>query len=152
MREIVMDKQSFWGAAIGTMLEYYDYTLFLIFLPIFAPVFFQADTNYDALIEGYVILLMAFIARPLGGLVFGYFGDRIGRKRSLLMTIYGIAIATFIIGVTPSHQHIGVAAAIIILACKFVQYFCFGGSIYYSGRERVPGLCQRRLFSTFWFD
>ena len=122
-----IDNQSFWGAAIGTMLEYYDNGLFVIFLPFLAPLFFPGRSGYDAMMEGYVILLVAFLARPLGGLFFGYWGDRFGRKKSLLLTIYGIAFATLMIGLLPGRAHIGWLATVLLLVCKAVQYFSFGG-------------------------
>jgi MHS family proline/betaine transporter-like MFS transporter len=126
-----IDKHSFWGASIGTMIEYYDASIFIFFLPLFAPTFFPSSNAYHALVQGYVILLVAFIARPLGGLFFGYFGDRYSRRKTLLFTIYGMATATFVMGILPGKDTIGIAALIIILLCKAVQYFCFGGE--YSG-------------------
>src|SRR5690348_13385627 len=94
---------SFLGAAMGTLIEYYDYGLFLIFLPLLSPVFFPAETPYQSLMKAYVILLVALLARPLGGIAFGYWGDLHGRKKALLASIYGIAIATFAIGIIPSY-------------------------------------------------
>ena len=124
---IPFSKKSFLGAAIGTMVEYYDYVLFTIFLPILAPLFFTATNAYQALIKGYYVLLIAMIARPLGGLLFGYVGDIIGRRRALLGSMYGIALATFVIGITPTYAHIGIWAIVIITAAKSLQLFCFGG-------------------------
>lgn len=115
------------GAGIGTLIEYYDYCLFSIFMPIFAPVFFPGATVYDSLVKGYYILLLTMLARPLGGLLFGHIGDTIGRSTALLASMYGIAISSVIIGITPSYASIGVAATIIIALSKAVQIFCFGG-------------------------
>lgn len=122
-----LPKKSFFSAAIGTMLEYYDYALFALFLPIISPLFFPAASSYQSLIKGYFVLLISMLARPLGGLLFGYIGDLFGRQKALQGSIYGIAIATTIIGLTPSHMTIGVWAAIIVTISKSIQIFCFGG-------------------------
>lgn len=122
-----LSKKLFFGAAIGTMIEYYDYALFAIFLPLISPLFFPAQTAFQSLEKGYLILLIAMLARPLGGLFFGHFGDLIGRPKALLGSMYGIAIATFLVGIVPSALTIGIWAAVAITAAKAIQLFCFGG-------------------------
>lgn len=126
MRPVKLNR-SFLGAAFGTLIEYYDYAVLGTFLPIISPLFFQADNTYDALIKGYYALLIAMIARPIGGLCFGFIGDRFGRRQALVLSMYGIAIATLIIGLTPTYHHIGLWAAIILVTAKAIQIFCFGG-------------------------
>ncbi len=118
-------------ASFGTLIEYYDYALFSLFLPFLAPVFFPAKSAYDALIMGFYAILIASVARPLGGLFFGYIGDRYGRKISLVISLYGIALATLFIGILPSYAQIGVSAAIVLTIVRSVQLFCYGGE--YSG-------------------
>ncbi|MCB1828401.1 MAG: MFS transporter, partial [Coxiellaceae bacterium] len=120
-------RQSFIGAAIGTLIEYYDYALFALFLPIIAPQFFPGDTAYDSLYHGYQILMIAMIARPFGGAIFGHIGDFIGRRHALLLSMYGIAVTTLIIGLTPTYHSIGVFAIMIIVIAKAIQIACFGG-------------------------
>jgi MFS transporter, MHS family, proline/betaine transporter len=122
-----LSKRSFFGAALGTMIEYYDYALFITFLPILAPIFFPTDSLYQSLIKGYWVLLIAMIARPLGGIFFGYLGDVLGRRKALLASMYGIAFATICIGITPNYATLGIATIIIITMAKAVQLFCFGG-------------------------
>ncbi|MDR3477429.1 MAG: MFS transporter [Gammaproteobacteria bacterium] len=122
-----LSKKSFFGAAIGTMIEYYDYSLFVMFLPIFSPIFFTANTAYQALSKMFLLMTIPVIARPLGALFFGYYGDFIGRRKALLLSMYGIATATFCIGLIPSAEHIGLWAAILIVAAKTIQVFCYGG-------------------------
>lgn len=129
MFNLQIPKKSFFGAAIGTMIEYYDYALFIIFLPIMSPLFFPASTPYQSLMKGYFILLIAMLARPLGGLLFGYIGDIFGRRKALLGSMYGIAIVTFLMGVTPSYETLGIWAIVIITLAKAIQLFCFGGEL-----------------------
>ena len=124
---MAISKKSLFGAALGTIVEYYDYALLTMLLPIVSPIFFPATTTYQSLVKGYVVLLISAIARPLGGLFFGYLGDVFGRRKALLSSMYGIAIATFIIGIAPSYQAIGIAAVVIVTLAKSIQTFCFGG-------------------------
>lgn len=122
-----ISNKSFFGAAIGTMIEYYDYVLFSIFLPIFSPLFFPAASTYESLVKGYFILLITLFARPLGGIFFGYLGDFLGRRKALLTSMYGIALGTFLIGIIPSYATIGIWATSLIIFGKAIQIFCFGG-------------------------
>jgi MHS family proline/betaine transporter-like MFS transporter len=133
--------QAFFSAAMGTVVEYYDYALISLFMPIMAPLFFPADTIYQSLVKGYYIILLAMIARPLGGLFFGYIGDVAGRRTALLSSMYGIALATFAVGVIPTYASIGVWAIITIGVTKAIQVFCFGGEFNGAGIyvvEHVP--------------
>ena len=77
-------RRSFFAASLGTMVEYYDYALLGIFLPLISPLFFPAATTYDSLVKGFYAILIATIARPLGGIFFGYLGDSFGRRRALM--------------------------------------------------------------------
>lgn len=122
-----LSRKSFFGAAIGTMVEYYDYALFTTFMPIFAPLFFPAATAYESLVKGYFVLLIAMLARPLGGLAFGQLGDAVGRRKALLTSMYGIALATALIGLVPSCATLGLWATGLVIAAKALQIFCFGG-------------------------
>jgi len=119
--------KSFFIAGLGTMLEYYDFALFAIFLPIIAPVFFPARSSYESLMKAYVVLMIAMIMRPLGGIVFGYVGDLWGRRRALLISMYGIALATIMLGLIPPYKSIGIVAIILVLIAKSIQMLCFGG-------------------------
>jgi len=122
-----LSKKSFIAASLGTLIEYYDYALFIIFLPIIAPLFFPSHSAYQSLVQGYFLLLATAIARPLGGLCFGYFGDTFGRPNALLASMIGIAVATFSIGILPSTASIGYWAIVILMITKIIQVFCFGG-------------------------
>jgi MHS family proline/betaine transporter-like MFS transporter len=124
-------KKSLLIASLGTLIEYYDYALFSLFLPFLTPVFFPAHSQYDALVMGFYAILIASIARPLGGLVFGYIGDKFGRKVALVISLYGIAIATLMIGILPSYHVIGIWAMILLTLIRAIQMLCYGGE--YSG-------------------
>lgn len=135
-------KKSFIGAAIGTLLEYYDFGLWPIFITILAPAFFGGDA-YGALMKSYAILLVVALARPAGGLVFGYYGDRWGRSRVLIWALYAIAISTFILALIPDYKTIGVSATIIAVSARWVQAFAFGGEYNGAGIYVVEQHAQR---------
>lgn len=126
-----INKKSVLIAAFGTMLEYYDYAIFSIFLPIIAPVFFPAHSKYEALVKGFYAILIIALARPLGGIIFGYIGDKFGRRMALLISLYGIALATLSIGFIPGYVVIGFWSMIMITTIRAVQMLCYGGE--YSG-------------------
>ncbi|WP_028921294.1 MFS transporter [Pseudonocardia acaciae] len=117
---------------IGTTIEYYDFAIYgLAASVIFAKVFFPTT---DPLV-GTLISLSSFgvgyVARPLGGLVFGHLGDRVGRKAILVTTLTMMGSATFLIGLIPSYQQIGILAPIVLVVSRIVQGVSLGGE--YSG-------------------
>jgi MHS family proline/betaine transporter-like MFS transporter len=136
--------QSFIGAALGTLIEYYDYALFAIFLPIIAPQFFPGKDAYHSLMNGYYFLMLTMLVRPFGGALFGHIGDMIGRPRALLLSMYGIAITTFAIGLTPTYASIGAFSIVMILISKSLQIACFGGEYNGAGIYVVEHAKQNR--------
>lgn len=124
---MINNKKSFFIVSLGTLIEYYDYALVAIFLPIMAPFFFATTSHYHALVEGYWVLMIAMIARPIGGLLFGYIGDWLGRRVALMFSIIGIAVATLGIGILPGYVTLGIWAAVLLTVFKSIQLFCFGG-------------------------
>lgn len=113
---------------IGTTIEWYDYLVFgaatvLVFNPLFFP---RLDTLTGTL-AGFAAIGVAFLARPVGGLVFGHFGDRIGRKRMLILSVVLMGAGTFAVGLLPTYATIGVWAPILLVALRFLQGFAVGG-------------------------
>lgn len=92
-----------------------------------APVFFPAASSYSSLVSGYWFLSATIILKPFGGLVFGSIGDRWGRRRALLISLYGISATTVLMGLIPPTNQIGVWALILITLAKLIQVFCFSG-------------------------
>lgn len=124
---ITLTKKSFFGAVIGTSIEYYDYGVWLIFLPVIAPLFFGGHDAYEALSKTYIVSLLMIFSRPVGGLVFGYYGDRLGRSRLMIAAILGITISIFIVGMIPTYTSIGIFSAIIAITARWAQGFFYGG-------------------------
>ena len=122
-----MQKHSLIGASFGTMIEYYDYAIFALFITLMMPTLVGEHSGLSALMSGYTILLVSQVLRPVGGLCFGYFGDRLGRKRTLIYAIMGISLSTMLIGFMPGAAQIGIAAFVLVMLLKSIQVFCFGG-------------------------
>ncbi len=124
---INMPLKIFFGTAMGSIIEFYDYYLFVLLLPFLAPLFFPGVDAYQALSKSYIFLFAIMFARPLGGIAFGHIGDMFGRRTALLSSMYGIALATLVIGLTPTYATIGITSTIIVITAKAAQTFCFGG-------------------------
>jgi MHS family shikimate/dehydroshikimate transporter-like MFS transporter len=118
------------GGAIGTLMEYYDYYLYgLASATVFPAVFFPHQSAAVGTIESFATFAFGFLLRPIGGIFFGYIGDRLGRKAALMITVIGMGIATAGIGFTPSAGTIGAAAPIIMLCFRMLQGLFVGGEM-----------------------
>lgn len=124
-----MKKQwkNFAAAFIGTALEFYDFALFGLLAPVFSKLFFPKEDPIAALIASYSIFAAGFLIRPLGGIVFGYIGDRFGRKKAMVISIIAMMIPTSLIGFLPTYPQIGLLAPIALALCRLVQGLCAGG-------------------------
>jgi MHS family shikimate/dehydroshikimate transporter-like MFS transporter len=113
---------------VGTAIEWYDFFLYgtaaaLVFNKLFFPEFDDRAGTMAA----YGTFAVGFFARPLGGVVFGHFGDRVGRKSMLVVTLMMMGLATFCVGLLPTYQTIGVAAPILLVLLRFIQGLGVGG-------------------------
>ena len=115
------------ASILGNALELYDFSLYGIFTPLFASLFFPNDNSSIALLASLITYAVGFFMRPLGGIVFGHLGDRIGRKNTLSLSIILMSIPTLIIGLLPTYNQIGLSAPIILLVCRLFQGLCAGG-------------------------
>lgn len=111
----------------GTILEWYDFALFACFTPIIAQLFFPTQTRLNSMMLTFAIFATGFIARPLGAIVFGHVGDKIGRKSTLYITIILMAIATTGIGLVPNHLPYSYLPALILAALRLLQGFAASG-------------------------
>ena len=116
------------ASLIGTSLEWYDFFLYgtasaLVFNKLFFPNFEPAVGTLLA----FATYAVGFVARPLGGIVFGHYGDKVGRKQVLVVTLLIMGAATFLIGLLPTYASIGVAAPVLLVGLRFVQGLGLGG-------------------------
>jgi len=116
---------------LGNFLEFYDFTLFAALLPIIAPILFPSKEIVDSFISGYLFLGIAFLARPVGAILFGYIGDHYSRKTALILAILLMSLATFGIGILPTYSAIGIYALVFLALCRILQGLSAGGE--YSG-------------------
>ena len=117
------------ASMVGTAIEFYDFYAYGTAAANYFPKVFFGDTTNPtvALLASLLTFAIAFIARPLGSLVFGHFGDRMGRKTTLVVSLLTMGIATFLIGCLPTYNQWGVASVAVLCLCRFVQGIGLGG-------------------------
>jgi MFS family permease len=116
------------ASCVGTTIEFYDFFIYgTAAALVFPKVFFPALGPAAGTVASFATFAVAFAARPLGAIMFGHYGDRIGRKRTLISTLLLMGIATVLIGLLPGAATIGVAAPIILVVLRFAQGFAVGG-------------------------
>jgi MFS family permease len=116
------------AGAIGTGIEWYDFFIYGLVGPlVFDQLFFPKFDQSTATIAVFATFAVGFLARPLGGLVFGHFGDRFGRKSVLLCTLLLMGLATLSIGLLPTYGSAGVIATVALVLLRFIQGFALGG-------------------------
>ncbi|MFF4490713.1 MFS transporter [Streptomyces sp. NPDC001544] len=141
------------ASALGNCMEWFDFGVYSYLAATIGKVFFPGASPGAQVISSFATFAAAFVVRPLGGLVFGPLGDRLGRQKVLATTMIMMAIGTFAIGLIPSYATIGIAAPVLLLLARMVQGFSTGGE--YGGAttfvaEYSPD--RRRGFLTSWLD
>ncbi|WP_375327281.1 MFS transporter [Candidatus Tisiphia endosymbiont of Nemotelus uliginosus] len=109
------------GAFLGTIIEYYDYSLYGFSASIIALKFFPNADPLTSLMDVFAVYAVAYLSKPIGAVIFGRIGDIYGRKIVLNITIIGIVVPTIIIGLLPTYSSIGTWSAIILVLCRFMQ-------------------------------
>lgn len=117
------------AAAAGTAIEYYEFGVYGYMASTIGPLFFPSDSATASLLAILAVFGSAFLMRPIGGIVLGRLGDRIGRRAVLLVTVIGMGIATGIIGLLPVAASAGVVAPLLLLAIRLAQGFFAGGEV-----------------------
>jgi MHS family proline/betaine transporter-like MFS transporter len=146
-----INRRSVVAGAVGNMLEWYDFAVFGFFAPAISTQFFPSDDRLAGLLNTFGVFAIGYLARPLGGVLFGHLGDRTGRKRALQISIVAMAIPTALISVLPTHADIGIWAAVLLVVLRLAQGFSVGGefigSICYLVEVAPPN--RRALFGSF---
>ncbi|EKD71408.1 MAG: hypothetical protein ACD_46C00187G0001 [uncultured bacterium] len=124
-------KASIVSSTIGNILEWYDFGLFTLYSALFSRIFFPITNPHTAMIATFSIFAIGFFCRPVGALIFGYLGDKIGRARTLRLSILMISLPTLLIGFLPTYHQIGIAAPILLTLVRMWQGISIGGE--YSG-------------------
>jgi MHS family shikimate/dehydroshikimate transporter-like MFS transporter len=116
------------ASAIGTTIEWYDFFLYGVVTPlVLNKLFFPNFDPVAATLLAYTTFFVGFISRPIGGIIFGHYGDRIGRKTVLILTLIIMGLATFLIGVLPTYASVGIWAPILLLVLRVFQGIGVGG-------------------------
>ncbi|MCX7322224.1 MAG: MFS transporter, partial [Hyphomicrobiales bacterium] len=117
-----------WSSVIGTAVEWYDFLIYgAATALVFNKIFFATGDAASAVIAAFGTYAVGFLARPLGAAIFGHYGDRVGRKAMLAITIMVMGIGTFAIGLLPTYAQIGIAAPILLIVLRFMQGIGLGG-------------------------
>jgi MFS family permease len=141
------------AASVGNVIEWYDFYIFGSLASILAVKFFEKTHPVAALLSTVALFTAGFLIRPLGAFLFGWMGDRVGRKYTFLVTLSGMGIGTGCIGMIPTFDQIGVAAAFTLFGLRIIQGLClggeYGGAITYVA-EHVSD--RRRGYYTGWLQ
>ncbi|MDV3126045.1 MHS family MFS transporter [Mycobacterium sp. 21AC1] len=140
------------ASLVGSTLEFYDYIIFgLAAALVFPEVFFPNSSPVAGILSSFATFAVGFVARPVGAVIAGHFGDRIGRRRVLLATLIAMGIATGGIGLLPTFEQVGVWAPVLLVLCRIVQGLSLGGE--WSGSvllavEQNPGGQRKGFFGS----
>ncbi len=116
------------ASTVGTAIEWYDFFLYSTVTGlVFAKLFFPHSDPWVGTLEAFAIYAVGFVARPVGAAIFGHFGDRIGRKSTLIATLLIMGVATFAVALVPTYEGIGIWGAVILTILRFVQGIGVGG-------------------------
>lgn len=116
-------------SSLGGMLELYDFAIYGTFSIYFAHQFFPSTNPYTVILQTYLIFLLGFVLRPIGGLLFSHIGDEFGRKKVLIITIFMMGLSSLGIAFLPTYQQIGIWAPVLLLFCRLLQGLALGGEL-----------------------
>jgi MFS family permease len=140
------------ASTVGTTIEWYDFFLYSTVTPlVFAQLFFPNSDPLTGTLNAFGVYFVGFIARPIGAAIFGHYGDRIGRKAALIASLLLMGFGTFLVGLLPGYNQIGIAGAVILSALRFIQGVGVGGE--WGGSVLLAmewGRHGRRGFNASW--
>lgn len=141
------------AASVGNIIEWYDFYIFGSLAAVLSVKFFEQSHPVAALLSTIALFTAGFLIRPLGAFLFGWMGDRVGRKYTFLITLTGMGVGTGAIGLIPTYESIGLTAAFLLFGLRMIQGLClggeYGGAITYVA-EHVPD--DRRGYYTGWLQ
>src|SRR5829696_9653021 len=121
------ERKVIFASSLGTVFEWYDFYLYATLAPFFAGLFFPKGNETAALLSAFATYAAGFLVRPFGALVFGRIGDLVGRKYTFLVTIVVMGSATFLVGVLPTYESIGMLSPTILVLLRLAQGLALGG-------------------------
>ncbi|MFD1558005.1 MFS transporter [Paraburkholderia silviterrae] len=140
------------AAFIGTMIEWYDFYIYATAAAlVFGELYFPSEDRFVSTMASFATFAVGFFARPLGGLIFGHLGDRIGRKKALMTTLMMMGVATVCVGLLPSYSKVGMLAPVLLVLLRIVQGVAvggeWGGAVLMAAEHAPAG--RRTFFASF---
>src|ERR1700729_1039700 len=137
---------------IGTMIEWYDFYIYATAAAlVFGSLYFPSHDPFVSTMASFATFAVGFFARPLGGLIFGHLGDRIGRKKALMTTLMMMGVATGCVGLLPDFSKVGLLAPVLLVLLRVVQGIAvggeWGGAVLMAGEHAPQG--RRTFFASF---
>lgn len=128
VRSVPEQRRALWASLVGTSVEFYDFFIYATAASLFfGPLFFPAGSPSVQLLAAYASLALAFFARPVGAILFGHFGDRVGRKATLVASLLLMGVSTFLIAFLPTYEQIGWWATLLLCLLRLGQGLGLGG-------------------------
>src|SRR6201993_4673199 len=116
------------ASTVGTVIEAYDFLLYgQVAGLVFAKLYFPGSDPLVGTLQAFAIYAVGFVARPVGAAIFGHYGDRIGRKATLIATLLLTGLSTFLVGCVPTYEQVGIWGAVILTILRFIQGIGVGG-------------------------
>ncbi len=120
-------KRVVWAGIVGNVMEWYDFAIYGFFARTIGSLYFPSEDPRTSLLAAYAVFAVGFFMRPLGAILFGHIGDRVGRGPALLWSVVAMAIPTLFMGLLPTYADIGIWASILMLLCRMMQGLAVGG-------------------------
>ncbi|MGE0238997.1 MAG: MFS transporter, partial [Parvibaculaceae bacterium] len=144
-------KRVVWAGIVGNVMEWYDFAIYGFFARTIGSLYFPAEDPRTSLLAAYAVFAVGFFMRPLGAILFGHIGDRVGRGPALLWSVVAMAVPTLVMGLLPTYAEIGIWASILMLVCRMLQGLAVGGeytsSAVFLAETAEPG---KRGAATAW--
>ncbi|MEM9105960.1 MAG: MFS transporter [Pseudomonadota bacterium] len=121
------------AAVSGNALEWYDFCVYGFLAPVIATLFFPSDNEVTALLSAFAVFAVGYAARPVGSIIFGHIGDRVGRKPALLLSIAIMCVSSVALGLLPTYEQIGIAAPVLLTLIRIAQGIAVAGEYGASG-------------------
>jgi len=116
-----------WAGIVGNVMEWYDFAIYGFFARTIGSLYFPAEDPRTSLLAAYAVFAVGFFMRPLGAILFGHIGDRVGRGPALLWSVVAMAVPTFVMALLPTYEQIGIWASVLMLVCRMIQGLAVGG-------------------------
>lgn len=117
------------AGSIGNMLEWYDFAIYGLLAPVIANLFFPSEDKFASLLSTFAVFAVGYLMRPVGSLIFGYLGDRLGRKKALQLSIIMMGVPTTLLGLLPTEAQVGAAAPVLLIIVRLIQGLSVGGEL-----------------------